>query len=143
MKTKITVLTLCTMLLALCASAEAQQPTKVSRRIGYLTGATPDGQLDRIEAFRQGLRELGYVEGKNIVIEWRSAEGKLDRLPARAAELVRLKVDIIVTAGPLATRAAKEATNTIPIVISQDPDPVGNGFVASLARPGGNITGLS
>jgi len=83
------------------------------------------------------------VEGKDIVIEWRSAEGKLDRLPARAAELVRLKVDIIVTAGPLATRAAKEATNTIPIVISQDPDPVGNGFVASLARPGGNITGLS
>ena len=122
--------------------ADAQQPTKVSR-IGYLTGTTPDGQLDRIEAFRQGLRELGYVEGKNIVIEWRSAEGKLDRLPARAAELVRLKVDIIVTAGPLATRAAKEATNTIPIVISQDPDPVGNGFVASLARPGGNITGLS
>jgi putative tryptophan/tyrosine transport system substrate-binding protein len=122
--------------------AEGQQPTKVSR-IGYLTGTTPDGQLDRIEAFRQGLRELGYVEGKNIVIEWRSAEGKLDRLPARAAELVRLKVDIIVTAGPLATRAAKEATNTIPIVISQDPDPVGNGFVASLARPGGNITGLS
>src|SRR4249920_1862441 len=122
--------------------AEGQQPTKASR-IGYLTGTTPDGQLDRIEAFRQGLRELGYVEGKNIVIEWRSAEGKLDRLPARAAELVRLKVDIIVTAGPLATRAAKEATNTIPIVISQDPDPVGNGFVASLARPGGNITGLS
>jgi len=122
--------------------ADAQQPTKVSR-IGYLTGTTPDGQLDRIEAFRQGLRELGYVEGKNIVIEWRSAEGKLDRLPARAAELVRLKVDIIVTAGPSATRAAKEATNTIPIVISQDPDPVGNGFVASLAQPGGNITGLS
>jgi len=99
--------------------------------------------LDRIEAFRQGLRELGYVEGKNILIERRSAEGKLDRLPARATELVRLNVDIIVTAGPLATRAAKEATNTIPIVISQDPDPVGNGFVVSLARPGGNITGLS
>jgi len=128
--------------LALVDRAEGQQPSKVPR-IGYLTGAAPDGQLDRIEAFRQGLRELGYVEGKNIVIEWRSAEGKLDRLPARAAELVRLKVDIIVTAGPLATRAAKEATNTIPIVISQDPDPVGNGFVASLARPGGNITGLS
>jgi putative ABC transport system substrate-binding protein len=142
MKKKGFLLALCAMLLALCFPAEAQQPTKVSR-IGYLTGATPDGQLDRIEAFRQGLRELGYVEGKNIVIEWRSAEGKLDRLPARAAELVRLKVDIIVTAGPLATRAAKEATNTIPIVISQDPDPVGNGFVASLARPGGNITGLS
>jgi putative ABC transport system substrate-binding protein len=83
------------------------------------------------------------VEGKNIVIEWRSAEGKLDRLPALAAELVRLKVDVIVTAGPLPTRAAKEATTTIPIVMAQDPDPVGNGFVASLARPGGNITGLA
>ena len=95
------------------------------------------------EAFRQGLRELGYVEGKNIVIEWRYAEGKLDRLPALAAELVRLKVDVIVTAGRIATRAAKEATDTIPIVMAQDSDPVGNGFVASLARPGGNITGLS
>ena len=83
------------------------------------------------------------MEGKNIVIEWRYAEGKLDRLPALAAELVRLKVDVIVTAGPTATRAAKEATATIPIVMAQDTDPVGNGFVASLARPGGNITGLS
>ncbi len=97
----------------------------------------------RIEAFRQGLRELGYVEGKNIVIEWRYAEGKLDREPALAAELVRLKVDVIVTVGSNATRAAKEATATIPIVMTQDPDPIGNGFVASLARPGGNITGLS
>ena len=83
------------------------------------------------------------MEGKNIVIEYRYAEGKLDRLPALAAELVRLKVDVIVTAGPAATRAAKEATTTIPIVMAQDADPVGNGFVASLARPGGNITGLS
>ncbi len=91
--------------------------------------------MARTEAFRQGLRELGYVEGKNIVIEWRSAEGKLDRLPALAAELVRLKVDVIVTGGPTATRAAKEATSTIPIVMTQDSDPVGNGFVASLARP--------
>ncbi len=99
--------------------------------------------MARTEAFRQGLRELGYVEGKNIVIELRSAEGKLDRLPALAAELVRLKVDVIVTGGPTATRAAKEATSTIPIVMAQDTDPVGNGFVASLARPGGNITGLS
>ena len=105
--------------------------------------ALPSANSARIEAFRQGLRELGYVEGKNIVIEWRSAEGKLDRLPALAAELVRLKVDIIVTAGPTATRAAKEATSTIPIVMAQDTDPVGTGFVASLARPGGNITGLS
>ena len=130
------------MLFALCSSAEAQQPTKVPR-IGYLTGVSLSANSARIEAFRQGLRELGYVEGKNIVIEWRSAEGKLDRLPALAAELVRLKVDVIVTAGPPATRAAKEATITIPIVMAQDTDPVGNGFVASLARPGGNITGLS
>src|SRR5678809_1539473 len=99
--------------------ADAQQPTKVSR-IGYLTGTTPDGQLDRIEAFRQGLRELGYVEGKNIVIEWRSAEGKLDRLPALAAELVSLQVDVLVSYGPTPTRAAKKATTKVPIVMSFD-----------------------
>ncbi len=122
--------------------AQAQQPTKVPR-IGYLTGATLSAMSARIDAFRQGLRELGYVEGKNIVIEWQTAEEKLDRLPALAAELVRLKVDIIVTAGSSPTRAAKEATTTIPIVMAQDPDPVGSGFVASLAQPGGNITGLS
>jgi putative tryptophan/tyrosine transport system substrate-binding protein len=92
---------------------------------------------------RQGLRELGYVEGKNIIIEWRFAEGKPDRLSALAAELLRLKVDIIVASGRISTRAAKEATSTIPIVMTQDSDPVANGFVASLARPGGNITGLS
>ena len=114
-----------------------------SRGLDYLTVRHPAGLAARIEAFRQGLRELGYVEGKNIVIEWRFAEGKPDRLPALAAELVRLKVDIIVTGGPTATRAAKEATTTIPIVMAQDTDPVANGFVASLARPGGNITGLS
>jgi len=122
--------------------ADAQQPKKVPR-IGYLGTNFPTTNLARYEAFRQGLRELGYVEGKNIVIEWRFAEGKFDRLPALAAELVRLKVDIIVTAGPPATRAAKEATVTIPIVMAQDSDPVANGFVASLARPGGNITGLA
>jgi ABC-type uncharacterized transport system substrate-binding protein len=127
---------------AFCSSAEAQQPTKVPR-IGYLFGASLSADSARIPAFRQGLRELGYVEGKNIIIEYRYAEGKFDRLPALAAELVRLKVDIIVTAGPIPTRAAKEATITIPIVMAQDSDPVGNGFVASLARPGGNITGLS
>jgi len=125
---------------ALCMPAEAQQPTKIPR-ISYLGGATSNAA--RIEAFRQGLRELGYVEGKNIVIEWRYAEGKPDRERAIAAELVRLKVDVIVTVGSNATRAAKEATATIPIVMTQDPDPIGNGFVASLARPGGNITGLS
>ena len=130
------------MFLALCASAEAQQPGKIPR-IGYLTGATPSGDAPRYEAFGQGLRELGYVEGKNIVIERRSAEGKLDRLPVLAADLVRLKVDVIVTAGPAATRAAKEATSTIPIVMTNDSDPVCNGYVASLSHPGGNITGLS
>jgi ABC transporter substrate binding protein len=93
-----------------------------------------------IEAFRQGLRELGYVEGENIIIEYRYAEGKFDRLPALAAELVRLKVDIIITGGEPATRAAKEATATIPIVTAQVGDPVGSGLVASLAQPGGNIT---
>jgi putative ABC transport system substrate-binding protein len=130
------------MLFALCVSADAQQPKKVPR-IGYLTGATPDGQSARIEAFRLGLRELGYVEGKNIVIEYRYAELKPDRLTALAAEVVRLKVDVIVTGGGGNTRAAREATNTIPIVMTQDNDPVASGFVASLARPGGNITGLS
>ena len=127
---------------ALCLPVWTQQAKKI-QRIGYLTSATPDGQSARIEAFREGLRELGYVEGKNIVIEYRYAEEKLDRLPALAAELVRLKLDVIVTGGAGNTRAAKAATNTIPIVMTQDPDPVGNGFVASLARPGGNITGLS
>ena len=99
--------------------------------------------MARIEAFRQGLRELGYVEGKNIVIEWRSADGKVERQGELATEVVRLNVDVIVTSGPSMTRTAKEATATIPIVMAQDTDPVGNGFVASLARPGGNITGLS
>jgi putative tryptophan/tyrosine transport system substrate-binding protein len=99
--------------------------------------------LARTEAFQHGLRELGYVEGKNIVVEWRSADGKLDRLPELAAELVRLKVDVIVTGGATATRPAKEATATIPIVMAQDGDPVGAGLIASQARPGGNITGLS
>ena len=130
------------MLLALSVPAAAQQPTKIPR-IGTLIGTPPSAHSARIEAFRQGLRELGYVEGKNIVIEWRFADGKPDRLPALAAELVRLKVDVIVTAASPLTRAAKEATATIPIVMTQDTDPVGNGFVASLARPGGNITGLA
>jgi putative tryptophan/tyrosine transport system substrate-binding protein len=127
MNKKITVLTLCGMLYALCLPAQAQQPTKVPR-IGYLSASSAAALSSRIEAFRQGLRELGYVEGKNIVIEWRSAEGKLDRLPALAAELVRLKVNVIVTPGPNPTRAAKEATSTIPIVMTSDPDPVGDGF---------------
>jgi len=124
------------------ALAQAQQPEKVPR-IGYLSGSGLSVLAARIEAFRQGLRELGYVEGKNIVIEWRSAEGKFDRLPELAAELVRVKVDVIVSPGPSVTRPVKEATSTIPIVMAQDTDPVGSGFVASLARPGGNITGLA
>jgi len=144
-KRKLGSFALCAMLFALWAIAEAQQPAKVPR-IGYLTADSRSASAHvRAEAFRQGLRELGYVEEKSIVIEWRSAEGKRDRLSALAAELVlvRLKVDIIVTGGPTATRPVKEATTTIPIVMTQDSDPVGNGFVASLARPGGNITGLS
>ena len=130
------------MLFAVCSPTDAQQPTKIPR-IGYLGVNSLNVNPDRREAFRQGLRELGYVEGKNIVIEWRSAEGKQDRLPALAAELVRLKVDIIIAGGPPSTRAAKEATITIPIVMGFDNDPVADGFVASLARPGGNITGLA
>jgi putative tryptophan/tyrosine transport system substrate-binding protein len=144
MKNKIITLALSAVLFAPSVSADAQQPAKVPR-IGNLGAGVGSGSSSsgRPEAFRQGLRELGYIEGKNIVIEWRSSEGKLDRLPALAAELVRFKVAIIVTGGGSSTRAAKEATSTIPIVMAQDPDPVGNGFVASLARPGGNITGLS
>jgi len=133
---------LCTVLFALCVSAHAQQPTKIPR-IGLLFTATPSAAAARIEAFRQGFRELGYVEGKNILIEQRYAEGQLNHMNELAAELVRLKVDVIVTIGPAATRPAKEATTAIPIVMGVDDDPVGNGFVASLARPGGNITGLA
>jgi ABC-type uncharacterized transport system substrate-binding protein len=142
MKQTITTSALSAMLLALCLPAQAQQPKKVPR-IAYLTAASAPSQAPRLEAFRQGLRGLGYVEGQNINIEYRYAEGKLDRLPALAAELVRLEIDVIVAGGPAVTRRAKEATVTIPIVMAQDSDPVGNGFVASLARPGGNITGLS
>jgi len=138
----ITALVLCALLLSWSFSVEAQQPTKILR-IGFL-GTPPRSAIsERIEAFRQGLREHGYDEGKNTVIEWRYAEGKLDRLPALAAELVHLKTHVIVTAGPQATRSAKQATVTIPIVMGFDNDPVGSGFVASLARPAGNITGLS
>ena len=142
MKQTITTFALSAMLLALNFPVDAQQPTKVPR-IGYLSPTSPSVSPTRIDAFRQGLRELGYIESKNIVIEYRYAEGKFDRLPSLAAELVSFKVDLIVTTGPTVTRAAKEATTTVPIVMATDTDPVGNGFVASLARPGGNITGLS
>jgi putative tryptophan/tyrosine transport system substrate-binding protein len=130
------------MLFALCCPASAQQAMKIPR-IGFLSGASPFTNVPRHEVFREGLRELGYIEGKNIVIEYRYAEGKLDQLRALATELVGLKVDIILTAGPGPTRAAKAATSAIPIVMAQDNDPVADGFIASLARPGGNITGLS
>jgi len=142
MSRKIFVFALGAVFLALSFPSQAQQPTKIPR-IGYLIAISPSAGPVRIEPFRQGLRELGYVEGENIIIEWRYAEGKLDRLPTLADELVRLNVDVIVTGGPAVTRAAKEATVTIPIVMTQDTDPVASGFVASLARPGGNITGLS
>jgi putative ABC transport system substrate-binding protein len=122
------------------AMAEAQQPKKVPR-IGYLRAETPPA-VD-IEAFRQGLREHGYVEGKNIVVEYRWADGNEERLRSLVAELVRLKVDLIVTSAPAATRAAKEVTTTIPIVMVLVADPVAFGFAASLARPGGNVTGFA
>jgi putative ABC transport system substrate-binding protein len=136
------VVTITLIILAAAFTADAQQPTKVPR-MGFLSPSSRSSLATRYEAFRQGMRELGYVEGKNIVIESRYAERKQDRVAALAAELVRLKVDVIVTGGTTATRAAKEATVTIPIVMTQDSDPVGSGVVASLARPGGNITGVS
>ena len=128
------------LLVGVVGTAEAQQ--KKAPRIGYLSALSPSATA-RVEAFRQGLRELGYIEGQNIVIEYRFAEGKLDQVPRNAAELVRLKVDVVVTAGSTDTAAARKATATIPIVMTQDNDPVGSGFVTALARPGGNITGLT
>src|SRR4030095_8247309 len=139
MKNKITVLILSAMLCALASTGGAQQSTNVPR-IAYQSAGSSG---EREEAFRQGLRELGYVEGQNIVIEWRFAQGKPDQIPRNTAELVRLNVDVIVTGGSTDTRAAKVATSTIPIVMTNESDPVGNGLVASLARPGGNITGLT
>ena len=130
-----------TIVLITARPTDAQQPTKVTR-IGYLVGPSSASSA-RYEAFRQRLRELGYVEGKNIVIEWRSNEGNRDRQRALVAELVGLKVDVIVAVGAGDVRIAKDATATIPIVMVQGGDPVGSGFVTSLARPGGNITGLA
>ena len=130
------------MVLVSGAAAQAQQTAAVPR-IGVLHTVSSSSVAARTQALRQGLRELGYVEGKTITAEFRFAEGKLDRVSSLAADLVRLKPDAIVTSGPASTRAAKEATVRIPIVMARDIDPVGNGFVASLARPGGNITGLS
>ncbi len=133
---------LCAVLFAFSASARAQQSEKI-RRIGFLGAAFPSSNPARREALRQGLHSLGWVEGKNLAIEWRFAEGNRDRLAKLGSELARLPVEVIVTGGPAPTRALKEANNTIPVVMGFDNDPVGSGFVASLARPGGNITGLS
>ena len=121
--------------------AQAQQPKKVPR-IGYLLDGSSSSAADRVDTFRDGLRDLGYVEGKNIVIDYRYAEGRFDRFPELAAELVRLKVYVIVAVSTVAARAAKNATRTIPIVALSG-DPVETGLVASLARPGGNVTGLA
>src|SRR5262249_46175680 len=142
MKRKITVLTLCALLLVLCVSAQAQQIGKV-HRIGFLVASSASFYSSRIEAFRKGLRELGYVEGKNIAIEYRFAEGKEDRLRELAAELVRLKVDVILATATPGVLAVKKASATIPIVFMGVSDPVASGLVTSLARPGGNITGLT
>ena len=144
MKRKIIVLTLSALLFALCDSASAQQPKKVPR-IGYLSSGDPASDSTRAETIRRGLRDLGYIEGQNIAIEYRYAEEKRDRFPELAAELVRLKVDIIVVAGGgRSIRAAKNATKTIPIVmVGLGVDPVEEGLVESLARPGGNVTGLT
>jgi putative ABC transport system substrate-binding protein len=141
MNKKILCISLCAVLFALSFPAQAAQPARIPR-IGILIGSSASSYLARVEAFRQRLRELGYVEGNNILIEYRYAEGKLERLPDLAAQLVGLKVDVIVTTGT-GVLPAKKASPTIPIVFAVAPDPVGTGLVSSLARPGGNITGLS
>ena len=141
-KTRVFGFALCTLLVALCFSVEAQQPNK-RPLIGFLGGNSSSDLSPRVEGFKQGMRELGYVEGQNVTIEYRFADGKVERLPDLAAELVRLKLDCIVTAGTPATHAAKQATSTIPIVMGNVDDPIAQGFAASLARPGGNITGMT
>ena len=143
MKRKITVLTLCAMLFVLCSFVYAQQPKKVPR-IGFVTSAgNPNSPGLRVEAFQRGMRELGYIEGKNILVEYRYGEGKTERVPELVAELVRLKVDVLVVLSLGSVRAAKQATQAIPIVTVLPDDPVALGIVDSLARPGGNITGLT
>jgi putative ABC transport system substrate-binding protein len=139
---RITLWLLATLFLANGSLANAQQTGKISR-IGYLDPSTASGSAVLFDAFRQELSKLGWVEGKNITVEYRFAEQKNERLPELAADLVRLKVDLIVVSSPPPAIAAKKATTTIPIVITTSTDPVGAGLVASLARPGGNVTGLS
>jgi putative tryptophan/tyrosine transport system substrate-binding protein len=142
MKSKMIVFTLCAMLFALCSSVDAQQPGKIFR-IGFLDNSTASGIAVLSEAFRQELNKLGWIEGKNITIELRFAEGKNERLPELAADLLRLKVDLIVVTSTAPALAAKSVTATIPIVMTLSADPVGAGLVASLAHPGGNVTGNS
>jgi putative ABC transport system substrate-binding protein len=142
MSRKIVFSLLTTVLLTAAPLAEAQQPAKMFR-IGVLTGSSLSSQSARNDAFRQGLRELGYVEGKDILIDWRSYEGNRERQRKLVGELVRLKVDVIVAVGSGDIQTAKEATSTIPIVMMVGGDPVASGFIVSLARPGGNITGLA
>ena len=142
MTKKIFLFALCCLRLAPCSAVEAQQTGKVSR-IGLLDRSTAGGSAVHVDAFRQEMSKLGWFEGKSITIEYRFAEGKTDRLPELAAELVRLKVDLIVATGRAPGLAAKSATTRIPIVVTSFPDPVGEGLVASLARPGGNVTGVS
>jgi putative tryptophan/tyrosine transport system substrate-binding protein len=143
MSKKVIRLAMCAVLLALCPPVAAQQLKKAAR-VGYLSGNSLSADLPRVEAFRQGLRALGYVEGKNIVFEDRYADARFDKLPAFADELVRLKVDVIVTAATIAAQAAKNASRTIPIVfLGVGADPVAAGLVDSLARPGGNVTGFT
>ena len=142
MNRKITVLTLCAMLFALCGSVDAQQTGKIFR-IGFLEVSTASGIAVFVAAFQQELRKLGWIDGQNITIEYRFAEQKPERLPELAADLVRLKVDVIVGATTASALAAKSATTTIPIVMGNVSDPVGAGLVTGLARPGGNVTGNS
>ena len=142
MKKKITVLTLCAMLFALCFPAQAQQAGKVPR-IGFLDNSTASGSAVLVEAFRQEMSKLGWIEGKNITIEYRFAEQKLERLPELAADLVRLKVDLIVASGGPTGVSGEESNHYHPHRDDELCDPVGAGLIASLARPGGNVTGLS
>jgi len=142
MKKKIAVITLCALVLALFFPAHAQQTGKIVR-IGFLDGSTASGSAVLVDAFRQELSKLGWIEGKNMTIEYRFAEQKFDRLPELAADLVRRKVDLIVVSGTPSSLAAKSATTAIPIVMASGGNPVAAGLVASLARPGGNVTGLA
>ena len=142
MRNNIVRLTFCALLFTLSVPAEAQQATKIPR-IGILAAPSASFISSRVDALRRRLRELGYVEGKSVLIDYRYADGKPERLPDLAAELVGLKVDVIVTTGGSITLAVKKASPTMPIVFVGAGDPVGDGYVSSLARPGGNITGLS